>query len=211
VAQIAICGNFKVNKRKVEDNMLNETIENWYLLNIPTKPNLSQVKDLNWMQYNPRKPIARKGFPLTSLDGGTSGIPELDSLREYNKIHGTNYKESSFQKTTSAGREIFGDFLSEFKCGRSNLIKIEPGGFFPWHRDLGEDTFRVCYFFESVNPFSFVWIENDQVIPIHPTSWMGVNTKTKHCVFAFEPVVLAVFNILNTEENKKNLYKYLAV
>jgi hypothetical protein len=191
--------------------MLNETIENWYQLNIPVKPHLGQLQNIKWMQYNPRKPIARKGFPLTSLDGGTSGIPELDSLREYNKINGTNFKESSFQTITPEGHELFGKFLNEFKCGRSNLMRLEAGGFFPWHRDLGSDSFRICYFFESVTPYSFVWIENDQVMPIQPGTWMGVNTKTKHCVFAFEQVTFAIFNILNTEENKQKLYTYLSI
>ncbi|MBX3032387.1 MAG: hypothetical protein KF865_00555 [Bdellovibrionaceae bacterium] len=38
----------------------------------------------DWKPYNPRKNIARQGLSLTSLDGGLGGIPDLDSLMEYN-------------------------------------------------------------------------------------------------------------------------------
>ena len=40
--------------------------------------------DDKWVQYNPRKNIPRYGLSITSLDGGFSGRPDLDSLKEYN-------------------------------------------------------------------------------------------------------------------------------
>ena len=43
--------------------------------------------DDKWVQYNPRKNIPREGLSITSLDGGFSGIPDLDSLKEYNEQH----------------------------------------------------------------------------------------------------------------------------
>ena len=45
---------------------------------------LELFKD-KWVQYNPRKKIARYGLSITSLDGGFSGRPDLDSIREYNR------------------------------------------------------------------------------------------------------------------------------
>ena len=48
---------------------------------------LNTINELNsnfkWVQYNPRKNIDREGLSITSLDGGLSGYPDLDSLYDY--------------------------------------------------------------------------------------------------------------------------------
>ena len=41
-------------------------------------------EQFEYVKYNPRKDIDRWGLSLTSLDGEMSGIPDLDSLLEYN-------------------------------------------------------------------------------------------------------------------------------
>ena len=58
-------------------------------------------KHPGWVQYNPRKINKRQGLSVTSLDGGFSGVPDLDSLREYNLENGTQYNESNFKARTS--------------------------------------------------------------------------------------------------------------
>ena len=50
----------------------------------------------DWIQYNSRKKIDRWGLSITSLDGGMSGIPDLDSLKEYNIKHNLNLDETNF-------------------------------------------------------------------------------------------------------------------
>ena len=70
-----------------------EYYEPYFTLDLPASPIDTKASDVKWVQYNPRKPIARWGASITSLDGGTSGIPDLDSLKEYNKEHGTDYTE----------------------------------------------------------------------------------------------------------------------
>ena len=57
-------------------------------------------ENFEYVQYNPRKPINRYGLSVTSLDGGVSGIPDLDSLGEYNKENNTQYTERDFETTT---------------------------------------------------------------------------------------------------------------
>ena len=59
----------------------------WYL-DDPEK----LISHPGWVKYNPRKDgYNRYGLSVTSADGGFSGIPDLDSLREYNKINGTTF------------------------------------------------------------------------------------------------------------------------
>ena len=50
---------------------------------------IAPFKD-DWKPYNTRKPNNRWGLSVTSLDGGLSGIPDLDSLSEYNKKYNNN-------------------------------------------------------------------------------------------------------------------------
>ena len=59
-----------------------------------------EVKDFNYLQYNPRKDIKRNGLSITSLDGNMDGV-DLDSVKEYNKENNTEYDELSFQAFTS--------------------------------------------------------------------------------------------------------------
>ena len=49
-------------------------------------------ENFEYIKYNPRKDINRYGLSITSLDGGLSGRPDLDSLYEYNKENNTNYR-----------------------------------------------------------------------------------------------------------------------
>ena len=56
---------------------------------LKVKEQLKQFKN-DWKQYNPRKSIDRQGLSITSLDGGLSGIPDLDSLFVYNQKYNIN-------------------------------------------------------------------------------------------------------------------------
>ena len=47
-------------------------------------------ENFDYVKYNHRKNINRLGLSVTSLDGGVTGVPDLDSLLQYNNIHGTN-------------------------------------------------------------------------------------------------------------------------
>ena len=44
---------------------------------------VSWAGTFDWVKYNPRKDVNRWGLSITSLDGGLSGVPDLDSLYEY--------------------------------------------------------------------------------------------------------------------------------
>ena len=59
-----------------------------------------QTFSQEWKPYNPRKKIAREGLSVTSLDGGLSGIPDLDSIREYCIKNQVILGEHSFNQET---------------------------------------------------------------------------------------------------------------
>ena len=65
-----------------------------FSINIKKLKEQLQDFDADWKQYNPRKPNNRQGLSITSLDGGLSGVPDLDSLFEYNKQNNTKKRLS---------------------------------------------------------------------------------------------------------------------
>ena len=70
-----------------------------------TRKELEYFKD-EWKQYNPRKPNPREGLSITSLDGKLSGIPDLDSLIEYNKLNNVRIKEIDINVRTPVAEKV---------------------------------------------------------------------------------------------------------
>jgi len=164
------------------------------------------LQSLNWIQYNPRKSVNRTGCSITSLTGDDNGIPDLDSLVEYNRLNGTNYAELDFRKPTAHARP-FEKFLSEFVCGRSHYLKLSSGGFFPWHRDNDLHTFRIIYTIQGCQSSDLVWVHNDRVLELQNSKWYFINTKKKHCLFSFSESTMAVFNVHTNLANIQKFWK----
>ncbi len=142
-------------------NILEDCIE----LTLPVNPDAINLETLNWQQYNPRKNIPRYGCSITSLDGKDTGIPDLDSIMEYNELHGTNYTEKDFDKPTCHSLP-FTEFLTLMSVGRSHYLHLPPGGFFPWHRDSDHVTFRIIYTINGCTSDSLIWLEDDKILPL---------------------------------------------
>ena len=163
------------------------------------KDALSRV-EYNWVQYNPRKENKRWGCSITSLDGSDAGIPDLDSLLEYNTLYNTNHSEQDFI-TPTCHAAPFAEFLTKFKVGRSHYIKLGSGGHFPWHRDSGRSTFRLIYTINNCHNGKFIWLEDEKMLHLKDNAWYYINTKKRHSVFAFDDVTFAVFNVLDITPN----------
>lgn len=166
--------------------------------------------------YNPRKKgYNRYGLSLTSKDGGFSGIPDLDSLLEYNRENGTNLNETDFRKRTpffKACEELqkimqpFHEFI-----GRSHILRLNKGGFFPFHRD-GMDfvpkSFRLFISLSSCN--QFVFLLDDERMLFEPGRLYFINTQLVHCLFSFEDKSdFVVFNIDLSEKSVKTVVNNL--
>ena len=149
-------------------------------------------ENFDYVKYNPRKPIARYGLSLTSLDGGLSGIPDLDSLHEYNQENKTNYEEKDFNVYTDAyiKNENIKKFLYPFEGNffRTHILKLAPGGYFPTHRDfrhLNLDSCRLICPME--NPCTFIL--EDKVL----------NWRVRHLYFLNTAKVHQLFNSTNND------------
>lgn len=186
-------------------------IEDVVELHMPLVPiDIGAMGKLPWHPYNPRKPNNRFGCSITSLDGDVSGVPDLDSIKEYNAANGTHYTEMSFATPTVYGAP-FKYLLDNVVVGRSHFIRLNSGGFFPWHRDPDTGTFRLIFTVQGCTKDSLVWINDDKVLDLFNGKWYIINTKKKHCVFSMKESTFAVFNVADTPNNWNFLYNHFAI
>ena len=147
---------------------------------------LKLFKD-KWVQYNPRKNIPRYGLSITSLDGGFSGIPDLDSLKEYNEQHNVYIDEPDI-KTKTPFWPYVESVLSKFTnhLGRTHIIKKYAGGQFPSHRDhydIENKSFRLFLPIYNCNPPFNYFILDDKILHFEHGRLYFLNTCKEHIVF----------------------------
>lgn len=166
--------------------------------------------------YNPRKKgYNRYGLSMTSKDGGFSGIPDLDSLYEYNQLHGTQFKETDFRKWTPffKSNEFLKEAMEPFHSymGRSHILKLDKAGFFPPHRDFPISSFRLFISF-CEDKEDYVFLLDEKQIFFQPGRVYFINTLLTHSVFSFKDNCLfSVFNIDLCEEAVKAVLQNLSV
>ena len=168
----------------------------------------NEVKDFKYLQYNPRKDIKRYGLSITSLDGNMDGV-DLDSIKEYNKENNTEYDELSFQAFTSVYYEsqeiqkITEPFLGHI--GRSHILHLPEGGYFPPHRDLPvyveqQNSLRVLVPLKGCNPPDMYFMYEDKPLHFEHGRAYFLNTNKSHNLFAFKDSYMIVLNIKTSEE-----------
>ena len=167
-------------------------------------------ENFDYVHYNPRKDIKRYGLSITSLDGGTSGVPDLDSLKDYNRENNTQLTECDFKTVTPVYEypdlKTILDPIRPYLF-RSHILRLDSGGFFPPHRDfggLGIDSFRLIIPLQNTNVPEFTFIVDGKI-----QHWVNgrvyfVDTAKMHYLFnsGFKPTY---FIVLNVELNKDTL------
>lgn len=173
---------------------------------------IMQVLDKHpgWKEYQPHKPgYNRYGLSVTSLDGGFSGEPDLFSLREYYRMTGKIYDESSFKHRTNIVEFIpeLNDFLNfwEPSLGRTHFLKFNKGGFFPPHRDNGANvlspSFRILVPINNFGVNDMKWIQDERVLNLSLGQVYFINTTKLHSVFSFvDNCIMLVLNIKTDEK-----------
>ncbi len=164
-----------------------------------------------WVQYNPSKSSnPRVGLSLTSLDGGMSGIPDLDSIYEWSRETGRKVSEKDFNQTTEAyrGCKTIHPLVECFKpqLGRCRFVKFKAGGHFPPHRDGSvsfqiPDYFRILVFLARTGTDDFHFVHDGKLISYEVGRPYLFNALKTHSVvsFADDAVTLAVSVALNQE------------
>ena len=176
-----------------------------------------QTFEQHFQPYNPRKKgYNRYGLSLTSKDGGFSGVPDLDSLVEYNTENNTQWKEKDFREQTPLFKSCknLQDAMTPFLpyMGRSHILRLNKGGFFPFHRDsvsLNPQSFRLL--FSLTSSFYFVFLLENKRIFLEPGHLYFVNTWLAHSIFSYsDKSDFIVFNIDLCEGSVKAVINNLA-
>jgi len=167
-------------------------------------------ENFDYVHYNPRKDIKRYGLSITSLDGGTSGVPDLDSLKDYNRENNTQLTERNFKTLTPVYEyPNLKKILEPIQAYlfRSHVLRLDSGGYFPPHRDFGGldiDSFRLIIPLQNTNVPEFTFIVDGKI-----QHWVNgrvyfVDTAKMHYLFnsGFKPTY---FIVLNVELNKDTL------
>jgi len=178
------------------------------------------LKHPGWVQYNPRKKNNRKGLSVTSLDGGFSGVPDLDSLLEYNRENKTSIQEKDFRQRTSVVNYIpeLNFLLDMFPDhGRCHFLRLDAGGFFPPHRDNGlrsavPETFRIIVPVYNFGKYHIHWVQEDKLVRFETGVTYFVNTTRVHSLFSFvDNSICFVMNVLASDSSISTLLKHVMV
>lgn len=172
--------------------------------------------DKDWVVYNKHKGnTGRLGLSVTSLDGGLSGNPDLQSLYEFSKESGRSFSENDFNCPTSVYNNVksLHPLLSHFQggLGRCRIVKFSKGGFFPPHRDQSikyqvPDYIRVFVPLLNTGENSLYFIHENKKIFYEPGRAYLFNPLKTHSVFSFSDNVhtFAMSLVLN-QLNIKNM------
>lgn len=161
--------------------------------------------NFEYVRYNPRTSIDRDGLSLTSLDGGMTGIPDLDSLHQYNAENGTSYEEKDFNVFTEAyNNDDIQGMLKPYEefLFRTHVIKLNPGGYFPPHRDYRRNNFdsvRLISPLRNICPF----LLEEKLLNWEQGKLYFLNTAKEHTLFnnQLEPSYWLVANVLLNENS----------
>ena len=187
-------------------------------LNLDPKKVMNELKLYNsdWVAYNPRKNIPRKGLSITSLDGGLSGIPDLDSIREYNIKHNLDLDETDFNKKTELW-PLVQDALTPFEnyLGRTHFIRMDRTGCFPPHRDdysIDVNSFRLFIAIDGCNPPDNYFIIEEKICNFIPGKVYFINTCKEHTVFTTgSQSTFVVANITISDESVNTVLNNLLI
>jgi hypothetical protein len=163
---------------------------------------LAQYPRSTWPRYNPRKPIERYCLDLTQTPYGNDNV---SSLKEYNAATGNNFRNQDFTKLTEVYEKLptVQKLLDPFKpwLGRSHIIRIDAGGYFPPHYDtvvVDDEVYdvRMIACINNIDKNSFKWLHEDKAVPLETGQVWLANTGKPHSVFSFtDDAIIMVANL----------------
>jgi hypothetical protein len=174
-----------------------------------------------WRQYNSYKDgYNRYGLSITSLDGGYSGVPDLESLMEYYVHTKELYYDRDFKVRTPLSYEIpaiaeLCDFFGE-DLSRSHFLRLDKGGFFPPHRDHNfgrtNDMFRIIIPFYNFHASNMTWVFDGKVVELKEGITYFMNTTKAHSLFSYvDGCIMLVLNVSATEDTMNRLVRKMRV
>lgn len=163
-----------------------------------------------WKPYNAKKPNNRWGLSITSLDGELSGIPDLDSLYEYNKRHNTDIKNYDINTFTEVyyNSPTLQQVVDPWKpwLGRCHFLKLNAGGYFPEHYDINKldfsyDETRLIAFVNNTSKYTMKFLYEDKLMEVQNGSLYWFNANKRHSVFSMQDDCIMIVFCLKFDEH----------
>lgn len=147
-------------------------------------------------------PNARFGLPLITDKETGSFFP----------LHTVGRDEMDFQYHTEYFKKMptLVSFLNKFKkgVGRTHILRIEPGGFFPPHRDGPNkdpfrETFRLFFAIKNCGIKNFAFVLDGKQLQLADNNVYFINTCLLHSAFCYgpDPTFCAISNVQINLEN----------
>lgn len=140
-----------------------------------------------WRDYLPRpdRPNNRYGLLLSGLPGNTcespASLPEIRRENQDPTIHDIDLNVFTDAYYGLPSLQPIMDFFAPL--GRTYLLKMGPGSYFPPHRDdplLSRKTFRIAGFLGGVEEDNYIWYMDNRRINISPGDFAYVDTRKTH-------------------------------
>jgi len=187
--------NFNFSEKEWEDNQ--KSIEHFYTT------------------FQPREGILndRQSVLLYGLEGDHPSRPTgLDQIRRelgYMPLEEEFKYPTEAQKLLTSYHDVF-DYFGDM--GRSFVIKLNAGGFYPYHRDfpfITRNTIRLIGFHGKSSQDQLEWEVAGQRQPIIPNTLYYVNTMKRHRLSSWKHNSDMV--VLNVPKTWKNVLKIMSV
>lgn len=189
------------------------TMGDWLeMKNFNSKKLMNEIEpyEMHWQPYNRRKPNNRFGLSITSLDGGFSGIPDLDSLSEYNRVNNTNINNGDINTYTSLydNSPELQKIIEPWKpwLGRCHYLKLNAGGYFPEHYDINKteydyDEIRLIGFVNNCDKHTLKFVYEDKVFESADGKLYFFNANKRHSVFSMTDNCIMLVMCLHFNED----------
>ena len=177
---------------------------------------LDEIKEYNnsWTIVARSQPTNERFYlDITSPDGSIGH----GTVSDYNKINNTSLAVDEFNVFTNLYHKslILQESLSGFDgLGRSAVLKMNRGGYFPPHRDMRTpdyNLFRVIIPLRNTGyPDSCLMLE-DKVISLEEGRFYYFNAAKMHSLFymGIEPSYWILLNVITNENNLNYIEKSL--
>ena len=141
-----------------------------------------------------------------------------DKFNSNQSLQSTGICEMDFTDDTTYLKSMpnFRKVLKQFEYGRSHILYLSKGGFFPPHRDgpiaphFDKECFRILVPIEGCEEDDFAFIVDNKVIPLRNGKAHYINTFKKHYAFSFtDRCKFVILNIRITLENVNKLSEYI--
>ena len=169
--------------------------------------NETQITDL-WRPFQPKKGVVndRESIlvygPENAEPTDPTGLAQMQAKLGYKPSEDTMHYPTSVKEKLTAFNELF-DYFDPL--GRTFLVKLNAGGFYPPHRDhviINRPTIRLIAFLDDMSIDRLRWEVEDRPVRFIPNKVYYVDTRKTHRLWSsYAGSTMLIMNVMKTWDN----------